>query len=65
MSECSTIPKINEQLFSMFRFFASSDSRLLDSCVSAKYCPMLTNHTSMESSFIQLSRDVCLNLKKK
>ncbi len=33
-------------------FFAPSDSRY-SSCISAKYCPIITNHTSMESSFIQ------------
>ncbi len=45
-------------IFSIFRFFAPSDSRVLNSCISAKYCPILTNHTSMESLFIQLSDDV-------
>ncbi len=30
-------------------FFAPSDSRFSDSCISAKYCPIITNHTSMES----------------
>ncbi len=34
--------------------FAPSDSRFSNSCISAKYCPILTNHTSMESSFIQI-----------
>ncbi len=28
---------------------APSDSRFSNSCISAKYCPILTNHTSMES----------------
>uniref|UniRef100_A0A8C1GF36 ArfGAP with RhoGAP domain, ankyrin repeat and PH domain 3 n=1 Tax=Cyprinus carpio TaxID=7962 RepID=A0A8C1GF36_CYPCA len=32
-------------------FFAPSDSRFSNSCISAKYCPILTNHTSMESLF--------------
>ncbi len=40
-------------------FFAPSDSRFSNSCISAKYCPILTNHTSTESLFIQI------NLKKK
>uniref|UniRef100_A0A673JNG9 TBC1 domain family member 9 n=1 Tax=Sinocyclocheilus rhinocerous TaxID=307959 RepID=A0A673JNG9_9TELE len=35
-------------------FFAPSDSRFSNSCISAKYCPILTNHTSMESLFIQM-----------
>ncbi len=43
-------------IFSVFRFF--SDSRFSNSCISAKYCPILTNHTSMESLFSQLSDDV-------
>ncbi len=30
-----------------------SDSRFSNSCISAKYCPILTNHTSMESLFTQ------------
>ncbi len=42
-------------IFSVFRFFAPSNSRFSNSCISAKYCPILTNHTSMESLFIQLS----------
>ncbi len=35
-------------------FFAPSDSRFSNSCISAKYGPILTKHT-MESLFIQLS----------
>ncbi len=42
-------------IWSIFRFFAPSDSRFSNSCILAKYCPILTNHTSMESLFIQLS----------
>uniref|UniRef100_A0A673MDG8 CUB domain-containing protein n=1 Tax=Sinocyclocheilus rhinocerous TaxID=307959 RepID=A0A673MDG8_9TELE len=30
-------------------FVAPSDSRFSNSCISAKYCPILTNHTSMEA----------------
>ncbi len=42
-------------IFSIFRFlFALSDSRFSNSCVSANYCPLLTNHTPMVSLFIQL-----------
>ncbi len=37
-------------IFSIFRFFAFSDSRFSNSCISAKYCQILTNHTSMETS---------------
>ncbi len=37
--------------------FAPSNSRFSNSCISAKYCQILTNHTSMES-FIQLSYDI-------
>ncbi len=44
-----------------FLFFAPSDSRFSNSCISAKYCPILTNHTSMKSLFTQLFR-WCINL---
>ncbi len=37
-----------------FCFFAPSDSRFSNNCISAKYCPILTNHTSNESLFNQL-----------
>ncbi len=36
-------------------FFAPSDSRFSNSFISAKYCPIITNHTSMERLFSQLS----------
>jgi len=45
-------------------FFPASDSRFSNSCVSAKDCPMITNHTSMESSFIQMKNTVHLNFRK-
>ncbi len=52
-------------LFSQyFDFFAPSDSRFSNSCISAKYCPILTNHTSMGSLFIQLSDDVQILISK-
>ncbi len=41
-----------------FDVFAPSDSRFSNSCISAKYCPILTNHTSMKILFRQLSGDV-------
>ncbi len=48
-----------KMIFSIFRyFFAPSDSSFANSCISAKYCPILTNHTWMEILFIQLSDDV-------
>uniref|UniRef100_A0A672RCI8 TELO2 interacting protein 2 n=1 Tax=Sinocyclocheilus grahami TaxID=75366 RepID=A0A672RCI8_SINGR len=37
------------QLLKRFSQFAPSDSRLSNSCISAKYCPILTNYTSMET----------------
>ncbi len=37
------------RFFSIFVFFAPSDSRFSNGCISAKYCPILTNHTSMGS----------------
>ncbi len=36
-----------------FFWFAHSDSRFSNSCISSKYCSILTNPTSMESLFIQ------------
>ncbi len=42
-------------LFHYLIFFALSDSRYSNSCISAKYSPIPTNHiTSMESLYIQL-----------
>ncbi len=58
------ISKLNFVLVICFKsfiwtnFFASSDSSFSNSCISAKYCQILTNHTSMEILFIQLSFDV-------
>ncbi len=37
-----------KMIFSIFR----SDSRFSNSCISVKYCPIITNHTSMERLFI-------------
>ncbi len=48
-------------IFSMFRYLAPSDSRFSNNCISAKYCPIITNHTSMKSAFIQLSDDVYIS----
>ncbi len=59
-SKCPTvnISKLNFWLLICiakdFYFFAPSDSRFSNSCISAKYCPILTNHTSMKSFFIVL-----------
>ncbi len=38
--------------------FLHLDSRFSNSYISAKYCQHLTNHTSMESLFIQLVYNV-------
>ncbi len=53
-------------IFSIFRFFffAPSDSRFSNSCISAKYCPII-NHTSMERLFINLSDDVYISIENK
>ncbi len=52
-------------IFSIFRFFFTpSDSRYVNSCISAKYCPILTNHTSMESLFVQLLDGVYISILK-
>ncbi len=50
--------------FQYLDYFAPSDSRYSNSCISAKYCPILTNHTSMERLFIQLSNDVYISISK-
>ncbi len=50
--------RITKVIYSILIFFAPSDSRSSSSCISAKYCSIITNHTSMESLFIQLSDDV-------
>ncbi len=34
------------QYLDFFFFFAPSDSRFSNSCISSKYCPIITNHTS-------------------
>ncbi len=39
-----------------------SDSRFSNSCISAKYCPILTNHTSVESLFTNDTLSKKLNL---
>ncbi len=44
--------------------FAPSDSRFLICWISAKYCPILTNHTPMESLFIQLSDETSILISK-
>ncbi len=46
-------------------FFAPSDSRCSDRCISAKYCPIITTHTSMKRLFIQLSDDIWISNSKK
>ncbi len=45
------------QIAAAFYFFAPSDSRFSNSCILAKYCPILTNHTSMEIYFEKLPYD--------
>ncbi len=45
-----------------FDFFAPSDSRFSNSYISAKHCPILTKHTSMEILFIQLSDDRSISI---
>ncbi len=53
---CITKDNFKGDIFQYFYFFAPSDSRYSNSCISAKYCPIITNHISMESLFIQLTR---------
>ncbi len=36
-------------IFSIFRFFCTLRFRFSHSCISVKYCPIITNHTSVES----------------
>ncbi len=52
LQECFEACKIvGNYIYIYIDFFAPSD------CITGKYCPILTSHTSMES-FIQLSDDV-------
>ncbi len=44
-------------IFSVFKYIAPSEFRFSNSCISTKYCQILTTHTSMEGLFIQLSDD--------
>ncbi len=39
-------------------FLAPSDSIFSNSIITGKYCPIITNQTSMESVFIEISDDV-------
>ncbi len=50
--------------YSIYIFFAPSDSIFSNSCISANYYPIITNHTSMEILFIQLSDDVEISILK-
>ncbi len=45
-------------IFSIFRFFCSLRFQIY------KYCPIITNHTSMERLFIQLSDDAYISILK-
>ncbi len=45
-------------IFSIFRFFCSLRFQIY------KYCPIITNHTSMEILFIQLSDDVYISISQ-
>ncbi len=45
-------------IFSIFRFFCTLRFQIY------KYCPIITNHTSMERLFIQLSDDVYISISK-
>ncbi len=44
--------------------FAPSDSRFSNSCISAKYCPIITNHTSMERLYSAFRWCINLNFAK-
>ncbi len=50
-------------IFSILRFFAPSDSRFQIVVSQPECCP--TNHTSMESLFIQLTDEVYISIEKK
>ncbi len=45
-------------IFSIFRFFCTLRFHIF------KYCPIITNHTSTESLFIQLSDDLWISILK-
>jgi len=48
-----------------FDFLHPQIPDFLNRCISAKYCPIITNHKSMESSFIQFQMMYKSILKKK
>ncbi len=50
-------------IFSVFRFFCTLRFQIFNSCISAKYCPILTNHASMDCLFIQLPDHVEISIK--
>ncbi len=44
-------------IYSIFRFFfAPSDSRFSSTCISAKYCPIITNHSLVYSEDVYISQ---------
>ncbi len=47
-----------KMIFSIFRLFCSLRFQIF------KYCPIITNHTSMEILFIQLSDDAYISISK-
>ncbi len=55
---------LKEIFLNILTFLEPSDSRFSNSCISAKYCPILTNHTSMESLVIQQMMYKSPKLKK-
>ncbi len=64
----SKFPTVNISTLNFWlvsRFQIIPDSRFSNSCISAKYCPIITNHTSMESLFIQLWWCINPNFLKK
>ncbi len=56
LAVCLVTFNIKCNFLNILIFFAPSDSRFSNSCISAKYCPIQTNHTSMESLFIHKSQ---------
>ncbi len=50
---------ILKAIFSICWVFVPSDPRFSNNCISAKYCPILSNHTPMQSLFINLKYENC------
>ncbi len=51
-----------KMIFSIFSFFCSLRFQIFNSCISVKYCPILTNHTSMKDYVFSFQIMFCQKL---